>query len=149
MRSLAFILTLAFTVFSPGCYRCVREELNPPRPAHLRGWQSMRWEGVTYTAEFLLKPGERVENDKFGIEVVKIIPPQKCSGYLAEAKWVEVVIRFYRVPENETLLERKFTGLGSTIFREHLIQQPPYNVVGLSVDKVNTKEGWVSFNLIG
>jgi len=147
VRNASYTLIFILMGFSLGC-GCVRDDVTPPRPSSVRGWQSVREGGVNFTAEFLLKVGEKVQNDRVGIELIKINPPEKCYGYLAEWKPAEVVIKFYRIPDGELLMERTF-GMGNTLFYDHPIGDDPFNIAGISIAFVNTKEGWVFFNLIG
>ena len=147
VRILWFTIIFILLALDLGC-GCVRDDLTPSRPPSVRGWKSVREGGVNFTAEFLLTVGEKVQNDKVGIELVKINPPEKCYGYLAEWKPAEVVMKFYRIPDGELLMERAFR-MGNTLFNNDPISDDPFNIAGISIAYVNTKEGWVFFNLIG
>ena len=147
MRRIVYLLILSSLTFSTGC-GCYPYDITPSRPPEVRGWKTVREGGVDFTAEFLLKVGDKVQNNSFGIELLNINRPEKCYGYLAEWKAVSVVIRFYRVSDSKTLVERTF-GMGNTLFHNEPIAEAPNKVAGISIARVNTKDGWVFFNLIG
>ena len=103
---------------------------------------------MNFSEECVLETGESVENDKLGIQVLKIKRPEKCYPYMAEWHNVEVEIMIYRVPDKKVLIQRSFS-LRNTLLCEDPISGPEYGIVGISVADLNSKDGWVHFALIG
>jgi hypothetical protein len=133
-------------VFSSGC--CLSQEPSQTvRPDKVEGWKDSYFSGVHSIAELVLSTGESSDNGELGVKVIEIISPEPCAeGYAAMPK---AVLSFYRASDKHVLCEATFTSGGT-----FLGNGPPYShctpevsLSAISIKAINTKEGWVWFDL--
>jgi hypothetical protein len=146
MFSLSLLVTAGAILYAGCC--SPQQRVESARPEKVDGWQDSYFSGVHSVAELVLSKGESSDNGELGVKVLDIIPPKPCSdGYAGMPK---VVLSFYRPSDKKVLCDEAiFTEGGTSIGTG-----PPYphctTEVGLSaisVNAINTKEGWVWFDL--
>lgn len=126
-----------------GC--CWSVESEPQRPAKVRGWDEVRQQG-TSVGEFLLTKDSPVENARVGVELKEIIKGRTCQG--TESVGPKAVVRFYRVPDKQTLVELELSQGNTRLinFSRSLVED--YAVDTIAVQAINTKDSWVWFELL-
>lgn len=137
------VLLLASFALS-GC--CSRVESEPKRPAQVRGWHQVQQEGVTSAGEFVLTKNSTIENTRVGIELKEIVAGRSCRG--TESVWPKAVVRFYRVADKHTLVELELTQGNTRLINFNRSLVADYGVDTVSVRAINTKDGWIWFDLL-
>ncbi|SRR6266446_1579316 len=143
IKAIQYSVLLLILILTSGCCRTL--ESNPTAPTSVRGWQEYDEQGVHAVGEFVLKKGQSIDNGKIGVELLKTIAPVKCYEPFAEQDlFPKAVVRFYALPSKETLLDvevRKQTSNG--------LKQPvsDYGINAIYVRDINTKDGWLWFEL--
>ncbi len=146
MESFHLSFLTLFMALSISC--CSSQQLpQPVRPEKVRGWGDVQGNGFTSIGMFVLNKGESTDNGELGIKIIDIISPQPCAEGGSYAGMPKVILGFYRPSDRRLLCEATFTP-GGTL----LGNGPPYcsSEVGLSaisVNAINTEEGWVWFDL--
>ena len=146
MFSLSFLFAAGVILYAGCC--SPQERVEPVRPDKVEGWKDSYFSGVHSIAELVLTKGESSDNGELGVKVVDIIQPKPCSeGYAAMPK---VVLSFYRPSDKKVLCEEAIFTEGGTLMGTG----PPYphcapevGLSAISVTAINTKEGWVWFDL--
>jgi hypothetical protein len=146
MRNLALGLTPIFLVISIGfCSTQEREQPSPPK--RVQEWKDTYSGGVHSIGELLLHKGESSDNGKIGVKVLDIMTPQPGSeGYASMPK---VVLQFYRPTDKQILCEATFTEGGTSMGNgpPYPHCEPDVGLSAISVNGINTKDGWVWFDL--
>ncbi len=140
-------LVAACVILSTGCCS-PQERKEAVRPEKVEGWKDSYFGGVRSIAELVLRKGESSHNGELGVKVIDIIAPTPCSdGYAGMAK---VVLSFYRPSDKKALCDEAIFTEGGT----SMGTGPPYphctpevGLSAISVNSINTKDGWVWFDL--
>ncbi len=137
-------LLLLLPLVLGGC--CWSVESEPQRPAQVRGWVQVQREGVTSVGEFLLTKASSVENARVGIELKEIIKGRTCRG--TESVGPKAIVRFYRVSDKESIGELELTQGNTRMinFNRSLVED--YGVDTIAVRAINTKDGWLWFEVL-
>jgi hypothetical protein len=135
----ATVCLVAFT----GCCSTIVSE--PPRPAEVRGWGKYSENGLTMLGEFVLANGQTTSRDNLGVEVTSIVPGRKCIG--TESMGPKARVRFFRVSDGTTLLEIDRPVGTITVSDFSPVLTRDFGVSALSINAVNTKDGWVWLEL--
>jgi hypothetical protein len=146
MFSLSLLVT-AVAILHGGCCSS-QQRVEPARPDKVRGWKEIRDGTVVSIGMFVMKKGESSDNGELGVKVIDIIAPTPCSdGYAGMAK---VVLSFYRPSDKKVLCDEAIFTEGGT----SMGTGPPYphctpevGLSAISVNWINTKDGWVWFDL--
>ena len=130
-------------LLTTSCCRTVHSD--PASPTSTRGWQAFSEQGINAVGEFLIKKGQSVENGRLGVELISTIAPRKCSDPGAEQDlFPKAVVRFYAVPSKQTLAEVEIRRSTSTSLHSPVTD---YGVNAIFAREINTKDGWVWFEL--
>lgn len=92
-----------------------------------------------------MNKGEAIDNGKLGIKVLDILP-MECECLSCEPTFPRVRIGFYRPSDNRTLCEGEFFT-GSATLNVVAKCERAMGVSVVSVNAINSKEQWVSFDL--
>ena len=134
---------LLVLILSNGCCRTL--ESTPVSPTSVRGWQEFDEQGIHGIGEFVLRKGQSIDNGKIGVELIKTLPPIKCYEPSAEQDlFPKAVVRFYLVPSGDTLLEVEIRKQTSNRLEAPVSD---YGINGIFAREINTKDGWVWFEL--
>jgi hypothetical protein len=131
-------------ILTSGC--CTRLESNPARPSNVRGWQEFqRQDGIKVAGGFLLQKGEATEHGGLGIQLIDTIQGKECRG--TESMGPSAVVRFYRTTTKEKILEIELRKANTQLinFNPALVEE--YGISTISITEVNTREGWIWFEL--
>lgn len=147
MRVAFLLIVTVVTFLMRGC--CEAVPSTPNRPASVRGWQKFNNDqGIHAIGEFILKKGESTENGKFGVELIKTIASEKCSGPFAENDITpRAVVRIYEVANKRTLAEIKVRDGTSSRLININFPTTEYGVGGIFPYAINTKDEWIWFEL--
>ncbi|MEO7507241.1 MAG: hypothetical protein ABIZ95_08410 [Pyrinomonadaceae bacterium] len=95
--------------------------------------------------EFVLKEGESIDNGKLGVEIIDIVNGRTCRG--TESMGPNVRWRFFRVSDKSTILEIELTGGTGNVSGFEPILWDEFGISMISAQAINTKDGWVWFEL--
>ena len=131
-------------LLTSGC--CKRLESNPARPGNVRGWlEFQRDDGIEVVGEFLLKKGEATEDGGLGIQLIDTIQGKECRG--TESMGPSAVVRFYRTTTKEKILEIELRKTNTQLINFSPALVEGYRISTISITEVNTREGWIWFEL--
>jgi hypothetical protein len=138
-----FVLIIVLPGLS-GC--CSSVDSNPSRPNQVRGWQEFGSGSTKSTGEFVLKKGESTENHIIGVQLVETVKGRSCSG--TESTGPSALVRFYRVSDQQTLLEIQLTAGNTRLinFNRPLVEE--YGVDTIFMRGINTQDNWIWFELM-
>lgn len=146
LRKLLIFVLMLLSLKASGC--CGRVDSDPPRPNRVRGWNETRIEyGITSIGEFVLKKGESVDNGRFGIKLVETIPDQKCVIIEGPSHLPKATVQFYRVSDKQVLLEIDLPKANTSFMSFHPSIVEDYGINTISIREINTKDGWIWFEL--
>lgn len=140
-RLLVCLLPLAF--FGACCTPNQRTE--PQYPDHVTGWIDTVDDaaGVRRLGSFVLRKGESVNNGNVKVELVNIIPPDACESDAGVPRYYpRAVIQFVRVKDSAVLLKDRYVERSGNAI-------DVLDIGALSIYRINVKDGWVHFGLIG
>ena len=147
MKVVFSLMFLGILLFMSAC-GCKEVPSTPDPPTSVRGWQEFDEQGIHAIGEFLLRKGESVENDKFGVELVKTIVPKRCSDAWAENDInPRALIRFYEVPGKRVIHEIEVRKGSSLRLPNSDVPITKYGIDTISVREINTRDEWVWFEL--
>ena len=126
-----------------GC--CSTVESVPERPSQVRGWNRAQQNGVTSAGEFLLTRTKPVEGEKIGIELKDVKKGNNCAG--TESFGPKAVVRLYRIPDKQTLLELQLTEGNTRLVSLNRAVAEDSGIDAIAVRAINTKDGWVWFEI--
>lgn len=136
-------LCFGVMLLTTSCCRTVHSD--PASPTSTRGWKAFSEQGINAVGEFLIKKGQSVENESLGVELISTIAPRKCSDPGAEQDmFPKAVVRFYAVPSKQTLAEVQIRKSTSTSLH---LPVTDYGVNAIFAREINTKDGWIWFEL--
>ena len=132
----------ALPIFS-GCCRSVDSAVSHPN--QIRGWQEFGHGPTKSVGEFVVKKGEAIDNHNVAIEVLGITQGRSCFG--TESTGPSARLRFSKVADRQTILEIDLTAGNTRLisFNRSLVEE--YGLDTISIRGINTKEGWVWFEL--
>lgn len=136
-------LLLLVPLMYGGC--CSTMESNPERPSQVRGWNRVEQRGVRSLGEFLLTKTTPVEEQTYGIELKDVIRGRNCQG--TESVGPKALVRLYRLPDKETLMELELTEGNTRIITFNRSVAETYNLDTIAVRAINTKDAWVWFEI--
>ena len=141
MKVLPHILSISLLLLTVGC--CLPWEQPQQRhPGAVPGWERSRIHTVQILGTFVLKKGESTESAKLGVEVVEISPLVTCLRMFQEPPMRAAVLRFYDPAGRRVLCETSVREGGGGLQCGNGAHLP-----GIYVNAINTKEGWVWFDL--
>ncbi len=140
---IAALLLLCFLI--AGCCQLSSiEDKQPERPKVTSSWRERTDFGVTSIGFFVMNKGESIDNGQLGVRVIDILP-KECRCMSCEPTNPRVRIAFYRPSDNTVLCEGEFQGSASLEVMAKC--NPIMGVRTISVNAINTRENWVSFDL--
>jgi len=145
MSSLVKILMSLSLVFVSSC--CWPDEEQPARPSRVQGWREFQVGGVHIVGQLVLAKDEASDNGEIGVKVVDIIPVDPCAHRGTFHGSRRVVLRFFRPSDQKVLCEDTFTEGGTSLDSPHHCGSDVAGVTGISINAINTAEGWVYFDL--
>lgn len=131
----------------PGLNGCCRSlDSNPSRPNQVRGWQEFGSGPTKSIGEFVLKKGESTDNHIVGVQLVDTVKGRSCSG--TETTGPSALVRFFRVSDQQTLLEIQLTAGNTRLinFNRPLVEE--YGLDTIFIRGINTQDSWVWFELM-
>ena len=134
-------LLLLLLLLTVGCCQ-PWEQPQQSHPGRGPGWERSRIHTVQILGTFVLREGESTESAKLGAEVVDVSPLVTCLGSFQEPPMREVVLRFYDPSDRRVLCETSVREGGGDLQCGNGADLP-----GIYVNAINTKEGWVWFDL--
>ncbi len=137
--------TLFYGVMASCCISPQKRHPEPKRPDSVRGWRDAEFSGVHSIAELVLKKGESSDNGSLGVQVVDIIAPDRCAepnSYLGSPR---VIVRFFRPSDRMKLCEATLIEGGSGLDSPTCDKE--FGVTVIYINAINTKEGWLWFEL--
>ena len=137
-------LTLLCFLTSGCCQLFSKEDPQPVRPNVTSSWRERTDFGVTSIGFFVMNKGEAIDNGQLGVKVIDILP-KECRCMSCEPTYPTARIAFYRPSDNKLLCEGEFGG--SAILEVMARCDPSIGARSISVNAINTKEKWVSFDL--
>lgn len=143
-RKFAMLIVISVLPALGGCCRSV--DSNPSRPIKVRGWQEFG-EGPTKSiGEFVLHKGESIDNHSVGVQLVDTTKGRTCYG--TESTGPSAVVRFYSVSDQQTILEIRLTPGNTRLisFNRPLVEE--YGLDTIFIRGINTKDGWIWFELL-
>jgi hypothetical protein len=148
-RGFRLIVTviMLFTLFygMASCCMLPQKRPQPNPPDNVRGWKEVEFSGVHSVAELLLKKGGASDNGSIGVEVLDIIPPDRCAetnSYLGRAR---AVLKFYRPSDRMKLCEATFIQGGSRL--DSPTCDRDLGMAVIYINAINADEGWLWFDL--
>lgn len=138
-----FVLIVVLPALS-GCCRSV--DSNPSRPNQVRGWQEFG-EGPTKSiGEFVLKKGESIDNHIVAVQLLDTAKGRSCDG--TESSGPSALVRFYRVSDQQTILEIQLTAGNTRLinFNRSLVEE--YGLDTIFIRGINTQDDWIWFELL-
>jgi hypothetical protein len=141
------IALASFASLIRGC--CSAKLPEPTHPGPVAGWKDSHEGGVHTVGMLVLKKGESSDNGKVGVKVVDINAADPCAEYGSLQSLPRVKMQFYQAPQQKAICEELLTAGSST----SLIAGPcgekiaDLGVTTISVNAINTTEGWVWFEL--
>ena len=138
-------LSLLCFLTSGCCQLFSKADPQPTRPNVTSTWtEKTDLYGVRTVGFFVMNKGESVENGQLGVKVIDVLP-KECECMSCEPTYPRVRIAFYRPSDNKVLCEGEFRGSASLEVMAKC--DPTIGVRSISVNAINTKEQWVSFDL--
>lgn len=137
-------LSLLCSLTSGCCQLFFQEDKQPLRPNVNSSWRERTDFGVTSIGFFVMNKGEAIDNGQLGVKVIDIIP-KECRCVSCEPTYPKARIAFYRPSDNKILCEGEFQGSASLEVMAGC--DPTMGARSISVNAINTKEKWVSFDL--
>lgn len=118
----------------------------PTRPSSVEGWKKRydKEAGFSYCAVLLLRKGESTDNGKFGVRVTDIIEGENCCGDPGYRCYRRAKIQFYRPTDGQVLCELEIQEHSNAAI-DCMASLDGVSVIGGRA--INTKEGWVLFDL--
>jgi hypothetical protein len=138
MRLTVLVLSVLTTA---GCCRPWQEP-QPTRPSNAVGWKRSRDGTVQVLGQFVLNKGETTVGDRLGITVTNISPLINCLTPMQEPPAKEVTLKFFNPSNQQILCETTVREGGGT-----LQCGKPTNLPTISVNGINTRDGWIWFDL--
>lgn len=139
------VLSLLCFLTSGCCQLFSKEDKQPERPKVSSSWSERSFFGVTSIGFFVMNKGEAIDNGRLGVKVAEVTP-QECKCISCEPTSPRVRIAFYRPSDNKVLCEGEFSR-GSARLDKLPNCDPSIGISVISVNAINTKEEWVSFDL--
>jgi hypothetical protein len=144
--SLAFLVLL--TMFFVRACCSAPDHIEPTAPNGPLGWKSTEEKGVRILGKFLLHRGETTSNDKIQVKVLEVFPGDGCAESASYLQNPSAKVQFVRLSDHQVLCESRFYEKESGDLKcgQALSE---FDVLGISVNAINLKEGWVFFELLG
>jgi hypothetical protein len=138
-----FTIAISGLLTFSGCCRSV--DSNPSLPAKVRGWQESGQGATKSIGEFVLKKGESIDNHNVAVQLVEITKGRSCVG--TESSAPSARVRFFRVSDKRTILEIDLTAGNTRLinFNRSLVDE--YGLDTISIRGINTKDGWLWFEV--
>lgn len=142
MLRLSVIIVVSISCLSgAGCCRSPLPQ--PIRPEKVLGWESTEIGSVHILGDLLLKTGESSDNGRIGVKVIEIIEADWCYHPGTFHGTRRARIQFYSLSSGEVLCEDTFLDGYNAV-----IHCPPEAGISvLSMQAINTEEGWALFDL--
>jgi hypothetical protein len=143
----ALLLVCLFT--SSNCCRRTDNLNNPRLPASTSGWRKIQLsETTTIYGDFVLRKGDSVNNGEYGVEALTLYPAT-CTFFRDRPgeDLPSAELRFFKTDDNSTICRSTFKR-GSARLDDSICEgwnDMIWSVV--EINDVNTKSGWVKFNL--
>lgn len=143
-REFALVVLIIVLPSLSGCCRSV--DSNPSRPNQVRGWQEFGSGPSKSIGEFVLQKGQSTDNHIVGVQLVDTVKGRSCSG--TESTGPSALVRFFRVSDQETLLELQLTAGNTRLinFNRPLVEE--YGLDTIFIRGINTQDSWIWFELM-
>jgi hypothetical protein len=141
MRFPGFAFSFVLMLAAGGCCQSWQQP-QPTRPSRVDGWKRMKDGTVQILGQFLLHKGETTTGNKLGVTVTDITPQITCLTPLQEPPMKEFTLRFFNPSNQQVLCETTVREGGG-----RLQCGKPTNLPTISVNGINTRDGWVWFDL--
>jgi len=142
----ALCALLLFSVFLRGCCDAP-PRVEPALPNDAAGWKVRNENGVRILGSFLLRKGEATRNNKIQVTLVDIYPGDPCSEAASYLRSPSTKLEFIRLSDHQVLCEDRFyEGQSGNLKCGKGLSE--FGVLGISVNAINVKDGWVSFELL-
>ena len=138
-------LSLLCFLTSGCCQLFSKEDKQPNRPSVTSSWSERTDFGVRSIGFFVMNKGESIDNGQLGVKVIDVLP-KECKCMSCEPTYPRVRIAFYRPSDNKVLCEDDFFQ-GSSSFDIRPKCDPTMGISVISINAINTKEKWASFDL--
>jgi hypothetical protein len=92
----------------------------------------------------VLNKGESTDNGVIGVKIIDIIPPDRCASQGTYDAFPKAVIMFFRPQDQQVLCKVTIVG-DATNSNINCDSNIGVSVIG--VEAINTKEGWIYFDL--
>lgn len=139
------ILLLDACLLSGCCKKVLRA---PPLPPSVRGWQQFKTnDGFHAIGEFVMKKGESVENGKFGLTLIKTVPPINCTFRENDDNIVRAVLRIYDVQSKRTLVDVELADGSTNRLINYKFPIEKYGLDTIFTQEINTKDEWIWIEL--
>ncbi len=142
LKKLSIFVIILLLITASGC--CRRVDTNPSRPNQVRGWQEFQEENIKGVGEFVLNRGDSVNNGRVGVKLINTIQARACRG--TESAGPSATVQFYRVSDKKIIWESDLPK-GNTSFISFNPSLVEYGLGTISIHEINTKEGWIWFEL--
>src|SRR5205807_5843333 len=126
-----------------------RDRVEPQQPSNVTGWHYREERGIRIQGDFLLHRGEATSNDNLEVKLLEINPGDDCVEEASYLQNPSVKLQFLRPSDRQILCENRFyehgtATLSTSTCSESLAES---GVVGIYVDAISVKGGWVFFEL--
>lgn len=143
---LRFAVLSSLCLLAAGCCQLFsKEDKQPDRPNVTSSWGERTDFGVTSIGFFVMNKGETIDNGRLGVKVIDVFP-KKCECMSCDPTSPRVRLAFYQPSDNKVLCEGDFFK-GSASLDIAANCDPTMGISVISINAINTKENWVSFDL--
>lgn len=143
--SLAFF-TLLIVLLIRGCCSAPAHT-EPTAPTEPLGWTPTQENGVRILGKFLLHRGETTSNGKIQVKLLEIFPGDGCAESASYLQNASAKLQFLRLSDHQVLCEvRLYEQQSGDVKCGQALSES--DVLGISVNAINLKEGWVFFELL-
>lgn len=154
MRLFLIMTVLICSLVRGCCHEDPRTEPPYPKPDEITGWKFSTDGGVRSLGNFLLKKNEATDNGKVRVKLLDVIPGDACAEGQSYLRLPSVKFQFIRVSDGKVLCEvsdaehsTETIGAGPSSSCGNKLTE--YDILGMLVNDINLKEGWVFFELRG
>jgi len=124
------------------------QRAEPAYPTEVVGWRDYKIGTTSLRGNFVLRKGEATDNGKLQIKAVDLMAPE-CTGDAGNyAERARVRFEFTRLSDRKLLCSETFPENGGrSLFGLCPDIPKEFNILDVSVQAINLKDGWVFFFL--
>jgi len=145
MRCLILVVSITLLSCAAACGPNYKQ---PAYPNNVPGWKEHDYpDGGHSIGKLVLRKGESSDNGTIGVTVVNILSPELLAEPWSYRGSPRVVLRLFKPSDRQTSCEITFS-IANHLLRNYKCSAT-FGLSGINIYSINTKEGWVYFELLG